>query len=1147
MTGYAICRRPHMSTFDALLKRNFDAKTLERGRQYWREGRVLEVERISSSGEAIRLESSVEGSDDEPYTQEIRVKLKRGDVDGGCSCPVGSNCKHVVAALLQANMDEPLLALDDEPSLLPQPAPDVIAAIERHRVERTNLELPLPYGVEAWLLNLARAVRGAADEGDELPADVAQRLLYIFEPPQNLVETTCSISLRQARVLKSGEYSGVSEYSNPNALINLPRFMSQRDARVLRQLAITQRSGYAMRFDTLGMSAKLIEDIIATGRAYWRKHTGPRLHWGVPRAASVSWETLANGDRRAAIIVNPAATMLASEPVCYVDTESGLVGEANTSLNPAIAAAIVAAPVLPVTLVERVNRELQQRNLHHVVAPSQPLIEKALADYQPVPVLKLQSTKRQLYDARAWKNLFSYVDTATLKFDYLGELVSGKNPAEITRVRDGAPGAAGVLERAMRNANFERDARALLRKSGLDVVERALKGAVARTLTGSFAFAGAEDEDVAANSWMRWMREEAPRLRAAGWVIEIDRDFRFDVVDVDGWYANVDEAKNHWFDLEVGIEIDGARVSLIPILLKAIRLAPEVWTPAALAAQGEDGLIIVPLPDNRRVALPVVRVRGLLATLYELYSREPGAARVRLSTLDAARLAELDQSLQLRWVGGERLRAMGNKLARFTGLTHVAPPKDFHAKLRDYQQDGLNWLQFLREYELAGVLADDMGLGKTVQTLAHIATEKAAGRLTKPALVVAPTSMMTTWKAEAERFAPNLNVWVSHGSARHAGTEKFGDYDVVLTTYALLTRDEKALKKQPWYMVILDEAQNIKNPKTKAAMIAAALKAQHRLCLSGTPLENHLGELWSLFNFLLPGFLADEKTFTREFRKPIEKENDIARRQYLARRIKPFLLRRTKDMVASELPAKTIVTRMVDFDAAQADLYETVRAAMDQRVEEEIAAKGLARSHIVVLDALLKLRQICCDPRLFKTAASKKPAPSAKLDALMEMLTELIDEGRSILLFSQFSSMLELIEAELDERKIPYVKLTGATRDRKTPVEQFQAGAVKLFLISLKAGGTGLTLTAADTVIHYDPWWNPAAENQATDRAHRIGQTKPVFVYKLVVAGSVEERIVEMQTRKGALAAGLLEGDGKALTAIDGEDLKSLFAPISET
>jgi SNF2 family DNA or RNA helicase len=316
------------------------------------------------------------------------------------------------------------------------------------------------------------------------------------------------------------------------------------------------------------------------------------------------------------------------------------------------------------------------------------------------------------------------------------------------------------------------------------------------------------------------------------------------------------------------------------------------------------------------------------------------------------------------------------------------------------------------------------------------------------------------------------------------------------------------------------------------------------LCLTGTPLENHLGELWSLFHFLMPGFLGDTDTFRRLYRTPIEKRGDEPRRRSLARRIRPFVLRRTKEQVAVELPPKTEMVENVEIGGAQGDLYETVRAAMDQRVRAEIAARGLNQSQIVVLDALLKLRQVCCDPRLLKLDAAKKVKDSAKLARLLDMLEQLLAEGRRVLLFSQFTSMLELIEPELKARGIAYVKLTGETRDRKKPVDAFQSGKAPLFLISLKAGGTGLNLTAADTVIHYDPWWNPAVENQATDRAHRIGQDKPVFVYKLIVAGSVEEKIAALQASKAALAAGVLGEGGAASAQLTQEDVAALFEPL---
>jgi SNF2 family DNA or RNA helicase len=403
---------------------------------------------------------------------------------------------------------------------------------------------------------------------------------------------------------------------------------------------------------------------------------------------------------------------------------------------------------------------------------------------------------------------------------------------------------------------------------------------------------------------------------------------------------------------------------------------------------------------------------------------------------------------------------------------------------------------------------------------------------------------MTNWRQETERFAPALKLLVLHGQERKQYFEKLKDYDLVITSYALLPRDEATLAKEAFHLIILDEAQYIKNPKTKYAQIVCQLSARHHLCLTGTPMENHLGELWSQFNFLLPGFLGGEVQFRRLFRTPIEKGGDPARRDVLARRIGPFVLRRRKEDVAAELPPKTEIRQNVELTGAQRDLYETIRLAMHERVQAEVKNKGLSRAHIIILDALLKLRQVCCDPRLVKLDAARAVGESAKLELLMDLAPEMLAEGRRILLFSQFTSMLALIQERLAAAAIPYVLLTGDTTDRATPIQKFQSGEVPLFLISLKAGGTGLNLTAADTVIHYDPWWNPAVETQATDRAHRIGQTKSVFVYKLITVGTVEEKILALQERKRGLVEGLLDERRKETPQLTPEDLQVLFAPL---
>ena len=519
---------------------------------------------------------------------------------------------------------------------------------------------------------------------------------------------------------------------------------------------------------------------------------------------------------------------------------------------------------------------------------------------------------------------------------------------------------------------------------------------------------------------------------------------------------------------------------------------------------------------------------------------------LRLSRLEALRMgAALGEGAQ--WEGAASLHRLVQQLAGQTNLPDVPVPTGLVASLRPYQQQGLNWLQFLREHGLAGVLADDMGLGKTLQTLAHILLEKEQGRLTDAALIVAPVSLMGNWLREAARFTPGLRTLVLHGQDRHGAAADIADFDVVIAPYSLLQRDRDLWLARRWHLVVLDEAQNIKNASTGAAQVAAELDATHRLCLSGTPMENHLGELWSLFHFLMPGFLGSQKRFKELFRTPIEKHGDSERLTQLRARVTPFMLRRTKREVATELPDKVESIAGVTLEGKQADLYETIRLTTEKAVRDALADKGLAQSQIQILDALLKLRQVCCDPRLVPLASAQKIQQSAKLDLLMELLPEMLAEGRKVLLFSQFTSMLELIEEALKARDLPWVKLTGQSRNRDAIIDRFTSGEVPLFLISLKAGGVGLNLPQADTVIHYDPWWNPAVENQATDRAHRIGQLQNVWVVKLVAQGTIEERILALQERKAQLADSLYSGAAARREPMFTEsDLAELFKPLSK-
>ncbi|MFO1028628.1 MAG: DEAD/DEAH box helicase [Acetobacteraceae bacterium] len=589
--------------------------------------------------------------------------------------------------------------------------------------------------------------------------------------------------------------------------------------------------------------------------------------------------------------------------------------------------------------------------------------------------------------------------------------------------------------------------------------------------------------------------------------------------------------------------VNGERVDLVPPLLRLLA-KPDT---AALLEGPDDKPFVVPLTDGRLLSLPLAQIRPTMQALLELWASRGGALdddRLRFTRLDAGDMAAFEARSGLIWRGGEGLRELGRRLRETGSMPTVVVPDCFKASLRPYQADGLNWLQFLASAGLGGILADDMGLGKTVQTLAHLSVEKTAGRMDKPCLIVCPTSLIPNWTAEAQRFTPALSVLSLHGAGRKALFKEIPKHDIVLSTYPLLTRDHEVLTAQDWHAVILDEAQSIKNPDAETTRQALRLKAHQRLCLSGTPLQNHLGELWSLFDFLAPGFLGNQKSFKAAYRIPIEKHGDAARQTLLNRRVRPFMLRRTKQEVVAELPPKTEITEQVEMESAQRAIYEAIRLSMHAKVKAAIAQKGLSRSGIIILDALLKMRQACCDPRLLKLqTVAKSKAKSAKLDRLMEMLTIMLEEGRRVLLFSQFTEMLALIEQRLQDDGVEFELLTGETKDRAAPVKRFQSGKVPLFLISLKAGGVGLNLTAADTVIHYDPWWNPAVEDQATDRAHRIGQKNKVFVHRLVTLGTIEEKMEVLKEKKRAIVSSVLEAEHGGPLELTAEDVEELFAP----
>ena len=1007
---------------------------------------------------------------------------------------------------------------------------------------------PLPYAVATWLQRVDAAAHPKAPAVEPDPKLGQHRLVYVLAPSSG--GRHVALCLYKARLRPNGDLAAASPISEIFSLLSLPpAFMRAEDEDLVR-FFIAMRSGPNSQTGSAAepkgkIGAVLLALLAEQGKLLWANSWADvgnglvyPLQTGPLRRASLVWReegkhlrlgwqvAAANGASHHG--ADQIDYMLPTDPPWYIDNLScGVLAleSGGAGITPAELQALVAqAPLLTVHDKVRVSQLLLAHGLQQWMPLPQPLPQRVRCDVPALPVLLLDSA--QLADGR-WH------DFAVLSYDYDGERVAFDPAQRVVRQR------GDVTEIIQRNGAAEAAALASLGALGFCKPGAApLNGVPGALLLGS------------QSEWLRFAATGIGALAAQGWRIEKSLKYRYDVTPVDDWYADVQQppdSGNAWFELELGIVVNAQRVPLLPVLVQLIRNAPGEFNPKTLAAHADVDQMLATLPDGRRVALPWGRVKPILGTLGEMYFSDRIKTSLRMSTLDAARLEELARGAELRWSGGEQLREMGRKLSQFGSVQKVPAPAGLRATLRDYQADGLAWMQFLRHYELAGILADDMGLGKTVQTLAHILVEKEAGRLSSPALVIAPTSLMANWQDEAARFAPGLRVLLLHGKERLQQFEHIDACDLVLTTYALLPRDEERLRQHDFHLVILDESHYIKNNRSKAAQSASLLRARHRLCLTGTPLENHLGELWSQFHFLLPGLLGDEKSFNSQFRHPIERQDDPLRRALLNRRIKPFLLRRTKDNVAKELPPKTEMVRKVELSGAQRDLYETVRLAMDEKVRTEIDKKGVARSQIVILEALLKLRQVCCDPRLVKSLAPKKHgAASAKLIDLMQMLEDLLDEGRKILVFSQFTSMLALIEEELEARDIPYALLTGDTKDRAAQVAAFQQGAVPVFLISLKAGGVGLNLTAADTVIHYDPWWNPAAENQATDRAWRIGQDKPVFVYKLIARGTLEEKIQLLQQKKADLAQSILADGESHKTALTQEDLQQIFAPLAE-
>lgn len=1171
---------------DNLIRQAYGDTVASLGKDIWRQGRVLHFDSQDLTGVTL-VDGAVKGSRQLPYDVTIEIEMGHHlHMSGQCNCPHEFDCKHCAALgyawLARQERSEapvrkpvrgerqperqperpsdrqmarqPERHLDRQPERLQERQPRVSNSRQPRDGQREPLpprdsyREPLPprdliegpprrepaprrgrqdmpredrsqgsQQLKAWLGRLRKRVAPPP------PTDRNQldRLIYLLTVNGNQAR----IELRSRDTKRGRNGSRLTRPEPLSKLIGPQARHTPEDHEIGRLLFSLAEPGPAAKDASLltlkGAAGALALDLIlASGRCRMQNPDGLRLNQGESRPLSFCWRQTGRGWTLQGMGSPPVKQVFQIDGPWYFDSVSRDVGPLETEMDPGLVEELFKAPAVQKNQIEAATKSLNQMFPEIALElPKGARVEiEQVSELEPEPLLVLRGLPREGRDP---------VYVAQLAFDYAGALLAPAGDDVAVRLEQ--KGRIFLIDREL---EAEAEWREQLPERNLE----ALGDGVTYVLPGDGSVAQAQ-------AWEYFLRVEVPALEEQGWAVDIAEDFSLKVYGGEsGWEAKIEEdEKAEWFDLSLGIELDGRPVNLLPLLESLLRSATEPEELLERLAKEEN--ILLPVGPEQWLRVPCDRIKGVLAALIELYDDDALNAdgSIRLNWTQGLGLGSLLTDPDFKWEGGDSIRQLAHHLQDAGTLPQTEVPKGFKATLRPYQHDGLNWLQFLRQFGFHGILADDMGLGKTIQTLAHLLIEKQSGRADKPSLVVAPTSVVPNWRREAEKFAPDLKVLVLHGPERAELFEKMHEYDLILTTYALIRLDAKQYLPHSFHLLILDEAQAIKNPASQTAKAVCKLNARHRLALSGTPVENHLAELWSIYRYLMPGFLGSADTFTTKYRTPIEKHGDIIRADALRKRLRPFLLRRKKLDVAQDLPPKTEMIQYVGLSGAQRDLYETIRVALDQSVREEISKIGLKRSQIMLLDALLKLRQICCDPRLLKLDEAKKVKDSAKLEWLLETVPEMVEEGRRILIFSQFVSMLDLIEAGLKKAKVKSLRLTGETKKRETVVDAFQLGDAPVFLVSLKAGGVGINLTAADTVIHYDPWWNPAVENQATDRAWRIGQDKPVFVYKLICEQTVEEKILQLQAKKAQLSEGIFSAEGEGSLRLEAEELLALL------
>jgi non-specific serine/threonine protein kinase len=1067
-----------------------DAETIERGRKYFHAGKVTLV-RLSRG----LARAEVEGR--EQYSVDVRMEGE--SVSTSCSCPQDAEtvCEHAVATLLAIMYRQADVSY----------SPDRASYFD---ITDEPREWHTPGAVPEWMQKLLQILPENVESQGKSRSQGPWRLVYaLLIAKEQRVLSPVRVRLRQdgsdgtASLLKQFDlYDGIhfdiaDRTIIPKIVGGLRNYVPEGQPSTVAREEESTVEWYA--------NDHLWHDLLTLlrGKEVYLEQGNQLLHRRLTVRSEPIRHRLKVVEREGELTIAPEldweGTPLPLSPLIRPLTHSPLWVLAHDTIAPVEGLTgdeliALQQASFPIHVPQRDHEEFLRRTLPVLLTrypvrteiPSLTTIDEA-----PVPRLYLQEIGNEL--------------AVALRFRY--------GDAEITAGPQGENGhvATDVLAdgdrvcHVIRKPHEEEQLRSLLLSTAL------------RPRVGADT---AEETYRPVIHALDWLTHRLPNLQSKGFEVFGQNDLRnHRLRAVKPQLSFTVSSGIDWFDLSVDLQFEGTRASF-PSFLQSVRNNER----------------FVKLEDGSYGVLTDQWIRKFQRMM--MFSDTTGDTTLRLSRFH---VGIIDDLLDKGDNGDSdaRYREIRDRFRSFTSIAARDLPAGFHGTLRPYQKAGFDWLLFLKEHHFGGILADDMGLGKTIQTLALLQRLYEDGE-TLPSLVVVPTSIIFNWENEAARFTPSLRVLAYRGPSRGRFRQLFGSYNLIITSYGVLRRDIEHLRKQQFLYVVLDESQNIKNLISINARSVRVLRTQHRLALTGTPVENNLMELWSQFAFLNQGLLGNERAFAEHYARPIEREGDAAAAESLKKLIYPFLLRRTKELVADDLPPKQESTVMCEMESAQRTAYSHWLEYYRTEILKSIDSVGFQRSKIKVLEGLTKLRQVCCHPAMVDT---EYKGSSGKFEAFTSMLEDILAEGHKVLVFSQFVKMLTILRRYCEGKSISHEYLDGRTVDREQRVERFQRDdGVKLFLISLKAGGTGLNLTAADYVIHYDPWWNPAVEMQATDRTHRIGQTRHVFSYKLITKESVEEKILALQEKKRHLVTGIITTDSGFMKSLTREDIESLFS-----